>query len=244
MIQQSIRYGDEEIHFQVAFVAKKSTKIAIHMHPDGLVQVDAPVGAELAKIKQAVLKRARWLSQNLARIREAQSEVLPRQYISGESHFYLGKRYPLKILDLTNSHRPTVKLLRGQLQVVTADRSTEKISQLLKDWYVSHAYQVFHRRMRALAPGILWLSEPLPTIKLLTMKKQWGSCSPQGNILLNPHLVKAPRECIDYVIIHELCHLKEHNHSPEFYRLLALQMPGWKQIKAKLDGMAELLLNH
>jgi hypothetical protein len=75
------------------------------------------------------------------------------------------------------------------------------------------------------------------------MQKQWGSCSPQGHILLNPHLVKAPRECIDYVIIHELCHLKEHNHSPEFYRLLCLQMPDWKQVKAKLDGMAELLLN-
>jgi predicted metal-dependent hydrolase len=76
------------------------------------------------------------------------------------------------------------------------------------------------------------------------MKKQWGSCSPRGNILLNPHLVKAPRECIDYVILHELCHLKEHNHSPEFYRLLNQLMPDWKQIKAKLDGMAELLLNY
>jgi len=243
MIQQSIRYGSEEIRYQVAFRASKSTKIAIHIHPDGFVQVDAPVGAELPTIKQAVLKRARWLTQNLTRIREAQSEVLPRQYISGESHFYLGKRYPLKVLDLTNSHRPTVKLLRGQLQVVTADRCTGKISQLLKDWYASHALQVFHRRLRALAPGVLWLGEPLPTIKLLTMKKQWGSCSPQGHILLNPHLVKAPRECIDYVIIHELCHLKEHNHSPEFYRLLTSQIPDWKKIKTKLDGMAELLLN-
>lgn len=243
MTQQSIHYGDEEINYQVTFLTSKTTKIAIHIHPNGVVQVDAPAGVELPKIKHAVQKRARWLLQNLTRIREAQAEVLPRQYISGESHFYLGKRYPLKVLDLTNSHRPTVKLLRGQLQVVTADRSTEKISQLLKDWYASHAHQVFHRRLRALAPGFLWLNASLPTIKLLTMKKQWGSCSPQGHILLNPHLVKAPRECIDYVIIHELCHLKEHNHSPEFYRLLSLQKPDWKQVKAKLDGMAEQLLN-
>lgn len=243
MMQQSIRYGTEEISYQVTFLADRTTKIAIHIHPDGVVQVDAPLGAEPSKIKQAVQKRARWLLQNLTRIRDAQAEVLPRQYISGESHFYLGKRYPLKVLDLTNSHRPTVKLLHGQLQVITPDRSTEKISQLLKDWYASHAHQVFHRRLRALAPSVLWLKETLPTIKLLTMKKQWGSCSPQGHILLNPHLVKAPRECIDYVIIHELCHLKEHNHSPEFYRLLSLQMPDWKQVKAKLDGMAELLLN-
>ncbi len=75
------------------------------------------------------------------------------------------------------------------------------------------------------------------------MKTQWGSCSPAGTILLNPHLVKAPRECIDYVISHELCHLKEHNHSPRYYRLLAKIMPSWEAVKTRLDGMAELLLN-
>lgn len=75
------------------------------------------------------------------------------------------------------------------------------------------------------------------------MKKQWGSCSPQGHILLNPHLVKAPRDCIDYVILHELCHLQEHNHSPKFYQLLSQLMPAWKSVKTRLDSMAELLLN-
>ncbi|WP_019868154.1 M48 family metallopeptidase [Methylovulum miyakonense] len=243
-MQQTIRYGSEEIHYQVTFLTRKTSKIVIHIHPDGRVQVDAPEDADLQQIKQAVLKRARWLSLNLFRIREARSEVLPRQYISGESHFYLGKRYPLKIVALANNHPPTVKLLRGQLHVATADRSSEKVRQLLKDWYASHARQVFHRRLNALVPSVLWLNGESLTIKLLTMKKQWGSCSPQGHILLNPHLIKAPTECIDYVIIHELCHLKEHNHSPEFYRLLSLQMPGWKQIKIKLDGMAELLLNY
>lgn len=75
------------------------------------------------------------------------------------------------------------------------------------------------------------------------MQKQWGSCSPAGRLLLNPQLIKAPRECIDYVISHELCHLKEHNHSPRYYRLLSQLMPGWKTVKARLDGMAEVLLN-
>ena len=61
--------------------------------------------------------------------------------------------------------------------------------------------------------------------------------------MLNPHLVKAPRDCIDYVIVHELCHLKEHNHGPQFYQSLGRLMPDWKAVKARLDGMAELLLN-
>ncbi len=74
------------------------------------------------------------------------------------------------------------------------------------------------------------------------MKVQWGSCSPAGRITLNPHLVKAPRECIDYVLLHELCHLRHHNHSPQFYRSLDRHMPRWRAIKERLDGMAEQVL--
>jgi hypothetical protein len=75
------------------------------------------------------------------------------------------------------------------------------------------------------------------------MKKQWGSCSPTGVLSINPHLVKASPLAIDYVLLHELCHLKIHNHSEKFYRLLDRQMPGWKEIKVGLDQKAELLLN-
>ncbi|MGP5314724.1 M48 metallopeptidase family protein [Psychrobacter faecalis] len=85
--------------------------------------------------------------------------------------------------------------------------------------------------------------EASPSIKLMVMKKQWGSCSTKGNLILNPHLVKAPRECIDYVILHELCHIAEYNHSERFWRLLTQVMPNWKEVKARLDGIAELYLN-
>jgi hypothetical protein len=71
------------------------------------------------------------------------------------------------------------------------------------------------------------------------MTVQWGSCSPAGRITLNPWLVKAPRECIDYVLLHELSHLLHHNHSPKFYRALDRHMPAWRTVKARLDGMAE-----
>jgi predicted metal-dependent hydrolase len=87
-----------------------------------------------------------------------------------------------------------------------------------------------------------WL-EGRPDWRLLEMKTQWGSCSPKGAMLLNPHLVKAPTECIDYVILHELCHLEEHNHSQRFYDLLSYTMPRWEVVKSRLDGMSEMLLN-
>ena len=75
------------------------------------------------------------------------------------------------------------------------------------------------------------------------MNRQWGSCSPSGILSLNPHLVKAPLTCIHYVLTHELCHLKHHNHSQHFYRRLARQMPQWRAVKRRLDKMAERLLS-
>jgi len=75
------------------------------------------------------------------------------------------------------------------------------------------------------------------------MRTQWGSCSPKGDVLLNPYLVKAPKACIEYVVAHELCHLREHNHSERFYRLLSRVLPDWEARKAELDNLAELLLN-
>jgi len=93
-----------------------------------------------------------------------------------------------------------------------------------------------------LAGQIIWLRD-IPPIRLLTMRVQWGSCSPKGMLVFNPNLVKAPRECVDYVILHEICHLKEHNHSQRYFRLLAELMPDWEFQKTRLDGLAETLLN-
>lgn len=93
-----------------------------------------------------------------------------------------------------------------------------------------------------MAGEIIWLGET-PPVKLLAMRVQWGSCSPSGVVMLNPNLVKAPSECIDYVILHEVCHLKVHNHSQRYYRLLTELMPDWERRKARLDGLAECLLN-
>jgi len=134
-----------------------------------------------------------------------------------------------------------VKLRRGQLQVYTESRQAETIKKLMSVWYRNHADKVFEQRIKSILSEIPWLKQS-PPWKLRLMKKQWGSCSPQGMLSLNPHLVKAPRECVDYVILHELCHLKEHNHSKKFYSLLHQHMPEWETIKAKLDSMSEILL--
>jgi len=240
-MRQCLQYGNEEICFQVSRVATRKLKIAIHVYPNGKVQVDAPVDADSAKISDAVRVRARWISKRLEEIRERNLHVLPREYVSGESYFYLGRRYLLKVVESPGEAGRT-KLAGRYLQVFTPSVEQALVKRFVKGWYRARAKELFARRLSALAEQIVWLRD-IPPVKLLTMRIQWGSCSPSGVVVLNPNLVKAPRECVDYVILHELCHLKEHNHSQKFYRLLTELMPDWEKHKTRLDGLAETLLN-
>jgi predicted metal-dependent hydrolase len=238
--RQTLHYGKERFSYQIFFVPAEKNKIVIDLLPNGVINVQAPEGTSPEAIKRAMLKRARWIHNHIEHIRRQHAYVLPREYVSGESHYYLGRRYPLKIVEAKHSE-PGVKMLRGQLQVDTQSRQAEAIKSLLNDWYCMHARRHFEKRLQTLLPTAYWLTNT-PDWKIRPMKKQWGSCSPKGRLSFNPLLIKAPRECIDYVIFHELCHLKEHNHSANFYKLLERGMPDWKRIKARLDGMSELLL--
>lgn len=238
-MQRSIRYGDVHIAFAIRFVPRPRRRISIHVLPEGAVRVDAPEEAAPEAVIAAVQRRARWLWRELEARRERCRHVLVREYVSGESHFYLGRRHMLKVV-LAEGRKSSVKLLRGQLLVTVPRRDPLLVRSALDEWYRQRAREVFARRLAELAPP--WLAVA-PSFRLLNMRTQWGSCSPSGELVLNPQLVKAPRVCIDYVIFHELCHLREHNHSPEYYRLLASVMPDWASHKAMLDGLAELLLN-
>lgn len=241
MIEESLRYGDTDIIYHIAYIDSSKKKIVIHVHPDRSVQVDAPFNTELNDIKRAVQKRARWLQNHLSNIDKQYSEVLPREYVSGESHLYLGRRYVLKVF-ARPSAAGEVKCWRGRLEVSLPERDPVQVKKNLQDWYRRRAQIVFDRRLRELCEGLPWVKQ-IPRVRLRTMRKQWGSCSPSGDLLVNTHLVKAPVRCIDYVLLHELCHLKHHNHSKGFYRLLHKYYPGWESVKGHLDGMAELLLN-
>ena len=240
-MRQCLQYGDEEICYQVNRVASRKQKVAIHVYPNGDIHVDAPADANPARINNAVRVRARWISKRLKEIRERNLHVLPREYVSGESYFYLGRRYLLKVT-VTHVKGGGAKLSGRYLHVTSPTTGRDTIRRYVKEWYRTRAKETFARRLNALAGQITWLRD-IPPIRLLTMRIQWGSCSPKGMLVFNPNLVKAPRACVDYVILHEICHLKEHNHSQRYYRLLAELMPDWEFQKTRLDGLAETLLN-
>ena len=237
----SVRYGDELIHYTVRpRPGRKSGRVAIHVEPDGRVFVDAPEGAADRQVRAAVTARARWIHGHLAAIRRRRAHVLPREYVSGESVLYLGRRYCLKVV--TKDENPaSVRLRGGYVEVFVPVRNPEAVREALSNWYWERARIVLGERLEVMVSSLRMRTAP--PLRLQVMKVQWGSCSPAGRLTLNPHLVKVPRECIDYVLLHELCHLKEHNHSQRFYGLLERHLPQWRRKKERLDELADLVLN-
>lgn len=234
-------YGEERIPYAVETNPSRRERVEIIVLPNGEVKVEAPEGATPEAIAKAVQKRARWIISHVSDARKRFEHVLPREYVSGEQVLYLGRRYSLKVVQVPRASRSV--RLRGSLLVVSSnDTRPETIGPMLKGWYRVKARDYFAQRLKVTCAALPWPQDP-PPFRLLDMTTQWGSCSVAGEVLLNPALVRAPRECIDYVIIHEVCHLREHNHSPEFFRLLSLAVPGWESIKQRLDAMAEVLLN-
>lgn len=234
-------YGDEIIEFERLPKTGDSPRIKIKVHPDCRVIVQAPLQASNDDVLHAVKKRSRWIYRHLKQFRVQLEHITPRSFISGESHHYLGRQYLLKI-NCEPSAKPRIKLLRGKLEVTVRHKDSDRVRALLADWYKTRAKEVFAHRLDTLLTQALWVAER-PPIRVHAMQTQWGSCSPKGRLSLNPHLVKAPQDCIDYVILHELCHLAEHNHSERFYRLMKQVMPEWEKVKKRLDGMAMVIFN-
>lgn len=245
-------YGNDLIHYDIIrkpkdnklILSKSARKVVIKVHPDQRVVATVPYDATERSIQEAMLKRSRWIWKNIEEFAKQKDYVLPKRYVSGETQFYLGRRYVLKVL-IDSEQVSNVKLSRGKLNVTlrkNCDDRAVKVKPLLNKWYQHKAKAIFNERLNKMLPKTTWVTGT-PSFRIMAMKKQWGSCSTKGNLMLNPHLIKASKECIDYVILHELCHIAEHNHSEKFWRLLTQVMPHWKEVKAKLDDMAEMYLN-
>ncbi|MBL9049225.1 MAG: M48 family metallopeptidase [Tabrizicola sp.] len=234
-------YGDARLPYQVQEDPARSTRIAIHVEPDGTVMVDAPLGYTDEVVQHAVQKRARWITANVTDAMQRFANVRPREYVSGEQVLYLGRRYLLKVVIAAKPSK-SARLRGNRLEVESRTGDPDDIKGRVRGWYRSKARDYLAQRLDMLSARLTWV-DTTPPFKLLEMTRQWGSCSPSGRIILNPHLIKAPRASVDYVIIHELAHLIHHNHGREFFRVLDREVPDWNNHKQVLDGMVEQLMN-
>ena len=227
----SIKYGRERIAFQVIYTERKTMEIAIH--PNAKVIVKAPTETATDRISAKMVKRARWIKKQLNFFQQFDPRTPPRQYVGGETHLYLGRQYRLKI---KKGGKSDVKLKGAYFQISTpAPKHRETIKGQIDNWYKEHAQNIFSQRLEICFKKAKSLKVPFPKIQLRRMRKRWGSCSKVGDILLNTELIKAPLYSIDYVIMHELCHLKVHTHNNGYYKLLSKYMPDWERRKERLE---------
>lgn len=237
----SITYGDQIIEYQINPDPRRNSRIAIHVEPDGQVIVDAPPGYAGALVQRAVARRARWIAGHVNAVHARFRHVHPRSYVSGEQALYLGRRYVLKVIEEDDA-RGTARLRANRLEVRLRRADPQRVRAILRGWYRTRARDYFARMIDRQSAALPWI-ERAPPFRLLEMSRRWGSCSTRGQLILNPHLIKAPRPAIAYVILHELVHLKHHDHSPAFFALLNRHAPGWERDKAALDQMVEVLVN-
>jgi len=229
-----VRWGRTEIAYEIRYTRRKT--LALTVHPDLRVSVVAPLGADAEAIRAKVHKRGAWIREQWRELELYLPKQPPRAYVNGETHRYLGRQYRLRA---EPGLEDSVKCLRGYLRVTTRLEPTPALVQRrLEAWYRNRAEEVFRERLavchaRAAREGIA-----LPTLRIKRMHKRWGSCSADGTITLNLELMKAPKEGIDYVIMHELCHLREAYHGPRFWALLARLMPGFEQQRERLNRIA------
>lgn len=235
MIADCVPWGATKISYRYRF--GRSKVLTLTVRPDLAVEVTAPEGTTLDRIRAKVCKRGAWIQKAWREFERFHPLQPPREYVPGETHRYLGRQYRLRAV---SGPVAAISLRRGYLEVATPDRPSARVlGPLVRAWYVERAGEIFRERLAACQRLAAVEGIPLPPLTIRRMARRWGSCTPTGRVILNPELIKAPRECIDYVIMHELCHLVEHNHSPGFWRLLKRLMPDWEARRGQLNKLAE-----
>lgn len=228
-----LQYGNTAISYQLVYTERST--LAVHVHPDLRVTVEAPLESDFAEIEKRLRKKAAWILRQQRDFRRYSLDFPPRQYVSGETHRYLGQQYRLKVLQ-SDDGKESVHLDREQLQVLVRDKSDlARAKKLVQAWYRQHAHEVFTDRVSDWFPHFERFDLRQPQVAIRQMRSRWGSCTVHGQITLNLKLVMVPKLLIDYVIVHELCHLVEHNHGAKFYELLSRIMPGWEERREKLE---------
>jgi predicted metal-dependent hydrolase len=232
-----VPYGSKDITFALEYSHRKT--LAIEVHPDSSIIVKAPTDATRESIESKIIHRAAWIARQQRQFSKYAPPLPAPECVSGEGYRYLGRQYRLKLIE---SEQENIRLWQGRLEVHTSQPfDREHVETTISNWYRDRALTIFSERYQyctklVLAYGI----EHHNKIAVRTMSKRWGSCTPMGKIFLNPLLISASKDCIDYVIIHELCHLRFPNHSSSFYRLLTSILPDWIDRQQKLNIQVEL----
>jgi len=229
---QVLDLGSRTLEFRLRRSVRRRT-LEISVAPDRQVTVIAPTSTSIERISTAVRRRADWILRQ-QRTYEALPPPAPaRQWVAGETHKYLGRQYRLR---LSESKQPSVKLTGAYFEVsVPQPRDGRLVQGAMERWYRQHAVNLLSNRVTSLLAATTWLrTVPVPQVTIRAMRLRWGSATQRGRVYFNTDLVKLPLGCIDYIVMHELVHLRIPHHGPAFWRLLSRCLPDWERWKDRL----------
>ncbi len=229
MVRQ-IKLGD----IAIDVVQKNIKNVHLSVYPPaGRVRISAPSRMKLDTIRVFAVSRLVWIRQQQKRIRSQEREPA-RQYLDRESHYLWGQRYLLKVIEVDQS--PSIELKHRRIELrVRPGTNAERKQALMESWY--------RDQLRQAVPALIEKWQPLLHVKVARffvqrMKTRWGSCNPRARtIRLNTDLAKKPPECLEYIVLHEMAHLREPNHGARFVALMDHLMPHWPHSRAELNKL-------
>jgi predicted metal-dependent hydrolase len=223
-------------YVEFELIRKDVKNINLTVRPNFSITVSAKTSVPLEDIYKYLDSKSNWILKRIGRFKLTKSENnVEVEYVTGESLKFLGKQYRL-IVELTSSTERVV--ITGnfiKLYVKNKNKIFTK-ARLIDEWYRKEARSVFSSALDKMFDVMKNKLDSKPNLEFKIMKKRWGSCLKKKNaILLNLELIKAPNYCIEYVVLHELIHFVHRNHDHNFYELLTVLMPDWKNRKKILD---------
>lgn len=232
VVHASLAVGQTTIPYTITTSSGRKT-LAIRVRPPGIVDVRAPVRTPTSEVVRFVEEKRSWIFEKVMVMQERQVSRPKKQYVAGETFLYLGREYRLVV---EWGHNPSVFLRERDLVVVFPhDTAPSPVEEFLKGqlycWYQARARELVRERTGYWASR-LGISPPLFSIR--NQKSRWGSCSSKNTVSINVRLLMAPLDTIDYIVLHELCHIVHKNHSPVFWDLVRAHMPDYKQRKEEL----------
>jgi hypothetical protein len=230
---RTLEAGEDTVNYTLRRTGRRRT-VGIYMEPDQRLTVLAPTGADTESVERILRRRLPWIRRQRRELEALPPPLPPRQWLNGETHRYLGRQYRLK---LQAGDVPSVKLAGGYFKVTLPDRKNRAaVQRLMEGWYRERARAVVAQRAQRLIAATSWLEVPeLPPITIKALTHRWGSTTKAGRITFNVDVVKLPPACLDYVIAHELVHLRIPNHSAAYWRMLGRVMPDWERWRKKLS---------
>lgn len=223
------KYGSKKIEAEVIYSSRKT--LDLRVFPEGNVQITAPLNTPIDLIVEKVKPKSKWVIQQQKTFELYRPFAKEKLFTPGETHRYLGRQYKLTIEKKEKGYTK-ISLAKGLMHIET---TKDEVEPIITKFYKSKADTVFPELLDKLLKEFPMFQTFEISLSHKFLKKRWGSCATDGKILLNTELIKASKICIEYVIIHELCHLIHPNHSKEFYNLLTDLLPNWKKIKQKLE---------